>query len=684
MTTVQSQLVPIDITPGVQPSTDATSFKTPHFTMSDKVRFRFGKPRKIGGWISIAFDGSATILGKIRTIFGSIISNRIITTIGTHKKLYSYEGARLTNITPLQTTTVAIANSMATDYGMLTSNPITTVSGSNILIIADANASKYQSGDTITLSGATTVAGIDATTYLNAAHVLHTVGASSYTVIVGVSANASISGGGASVVRKTGRITVTAASHGQSNGDRTKITGAATFGGIADTFINAEFIIRNVAAGTFDIFTGGTATSSASAGGGASTKYQVEIPAGYENQSLGQGYGAGMYGVGLYGTALISSDGINYPRNWSVDKYGDNFIMTPGGQTGVYEWNGSTMVAPALVANAPTAVNYAFISNNILVTFGAGGVKNKIFASDQGNITQWTASSSNQVFEYNVYGAGGLLCQLPVNGVNLFFTEDQTYTLTYIGLPLVWGISKLDGSIGIIAPKAGCVVNGVAYWMGMGNFYCWKGGNIEIVGANTQLQSTILNYVFSDITTSQTHKIFCWYNKEFDEICWHYPSSSANEPDRVARFNVSDKTWCPDTIDRTAAESPILLLGYPRLASSASVMYRHEFGTDADGVAMPWSLTSNSRYSGKNNAMLTGFVPDSIQTGNINLNVVTRLFPQSSVAISSDNYVVGSTTERVTIQNMGRFWQYTWSGNALGVDWQMGMWLEYLKASSPQ
>jgi hypothetical protein len=688
MTTSKAVLIPLEILPGVQPSTDKTALATKHYTAADKIRFRFGFPQKIGGWNAVSFAASATVAGKARSLFSTILSTAINTVIGTNTKLYSVDGSVLTNITPLQTSTTAIANSLATDFGTLANNPITTVNGSGVITIADANASKYIAGDTVTLSGSSTVNGI-LDTQINIAQKIHTVAASSYTIVTAGTANASSSGGGAAVVRATGRIIVTAAAHGMANGERTKIAGAANTGGIvAVTNINVEFIIRNVAAGTFDIMTAGTATSSVSGAGGAGTTYQKEIATGAANQSLGQGYGMGKYGVGLYGTALTSSSSISYPRIWFMDRFGTTIIMTAGIQTGLYSWSGSINTAPALVTNAPTAINYAFVSDNIIVTFGAGGIVNRIFTSDQAAATIWTASSTNQVFDYTVNGASQLISHVSVSGVNLIFTDHQTYLFSYLGFQgngsSIWKVLKIEDNIGIIGPMARCTVAGVAYWMDTNNFYMWAGGNVTIIPANSQEQSTILNYVYKNINRAQSSKFFAWYNEQFDEIWFHYASASSNECDRVARLQRQELIWVPDTFDRICAEYPNLTLGYPRLINSSGVLYSHENGVDDNGAALPFSITTPLMGGGKKTQIVTGIVPDSVQTGNIAVEIISKQYPQSPANTFDTSFTVSPTTEVIPVSAQGRYRQYTVSGSAVGQTWQAGQWQEWVQEGSNQ
>lgn len=451
-------------------------------------------------------------------------------------------------------------------------------------------------------------------------------------------------------------------------------SGIDNVGGIPNTDIDIEFNIRNVLTDSFDFMTEGTATSSVSGAGGSDIVYFLSIPAGNLDQGIGQGYGAGKYGVGLYGTALLSEFGEKYPQIWFCDRYGDNIVTTPGNQSGVYTWNGNTTEAPTLIPNAPTDINYAFVQDNILVTFGHE-LENQIFSSDQGDYTQWTASSNNQVFQLTLVGAGRLISHVPLNGYSLIFTSTQTYTFQYIGLLSgIWQIQILDSAIGILAPMARISVNGYAYWMGQDNFYMFRGGRVEIIPSNIGLQSSILRYVFDDLNYSQRYKIFAWYNENYDEIWWHYPSSESNECDRIARFNRTQQFWTADQMDRTAGEYPVQNLSNPRLAD-VGTLYLHESGNDDDGAPMVFSATTKKFLAGRDTIILGQIVPDSQMTGTIALTVGSYNYPQSAVAMNLNTYSITSTTERVPMQINGRYEDYTISGAELGQSFLMGQWM---------
>ncbi len=180
------------------------------------------------------------------------------------------------------------------------------------------------------------------------------------------------------------------------------------------------------------------------------------------------------------------------------------------------------------------------------------------------------------------------------------------------------------------------------------------------------------------MNTSQKSKIFAWFNKDYNEIWWHYGSEASGEPDRIARFNIIERTWVPDTMDRTAAEYPNISLINPKLMNIGT-MYKHELGNDDNGSPLAFTLTTNKRNIGRNVANQDGIIPDSIQTGDISFRTQGYQFPQSTAFTCDNTYTVSPTTERIPTTLSGRYWQDTWSGAELGQSWKMGKWQEYVQ-----
>lgn len=675
-----NKLRTLDVIEGVEPSVDRPQTSTPHFTFSKRIRFKDGFPEKVGGWVALTFSGDVSFAGAIRTIYPYKLTNFVRRLYGTSSNLYYVIASQLNNVTPVRTTTIAAADSLDTYYDTLGSDPIATVSGSNTITVTDT-AHKLVAGDTIELSGASAVNGIPAGD-INSTQFIRSTTANSYTIIVSTNATSTGSGGGGSVVRATDIITMNVSAHGLNESDRIKITGAADTGGILAADINAEHIIRNVSTNAFDISTGAIATSSVTGGGGSGVEYQEPIPAGLVNASVGSGYGLGLYGVGLYGVAKTSVT-VLPPQIWSHDRFGDLVVCCRGNGNEVYSWDSNTDEAPAPIANAPDEVNYVFVSDSIVVCLGYDGatsnqVDNAITWSDQAQITNWsTGQSGSDVIE----GAGRFISHVAVRGENLLFTDNQTYLFRYIGGQLIWQTRLLDGGIGIIAQNARVSASGIAYWMAEDNFYMYRGGNVEVIPSNTSTECTCLNYVFKDLNYGQRAKIHCYYNDEFREVAWHYPSETSNEPDRIVRVNIDTYAWAIDELDRSASEYPASIEPQPQLSSVNGPVYLHEVGVNDDGAGMEWQLDTGYLFGGTNTVQHAAFMPDVNFTGTFTTNLKTKDYPLSADKHNVD-YTVSNSTDRIATELNGRFWKYSISGNALDQEFLSGRWYEELKKSS--
>lgn len=81
----------------------------------DKVRFRFGLPQKIGGWLQIA---SSAMVGAVRGMkaWFDLAGTRYIG-LGTNKKVYIFEGGNLNNVTPIRQSNTSLTSMFTTTTG---------------------------------------------------------------------------------------------------------------------------------------------------------------------------------------------------------------------------------------------------------------------------------------------------------------------------------------------------------------------------------------------------------------------------------------------------------------------------------------------------------------------------------------------------------------------------------------
>ena len=672
--------IPIVLNQTFTPTTDNTPSAAGGYTSMDKIRFFNGRPQTIGGWESVTFSSNTAISGVCRMLYSQFIGNLPILIAGTHTKLFSVIGSELTNITPLVTSTTALANNPLTTYFQTLSNPpFTTVNGSQNVTVAYASH-RFVAGDIITMAGAATTNGIPAGDF-NTNHVVRSVTTNAFVITTNTAATSGGTGGGAAATVGSGLITVAQNAHGFASGDRIKILGAGNVGGIvAATHINFEHIIRNISINAYDIMTGGSSTSAATAGGAAVT-VQGEIADGSADASTGTGYSAGLYSEGEYGSALTSSTTNIKPRIWSAGAYGARMIMTPGGQTGVYEWDGVITAAPVLVSNAPAAVNYVFVDREIVITLGASNTGNRVKTSDRGNRTTWTGSAQNEVFEDDIEGAATFITHATVNGINVLFTANQAYTMIYRGKPAIWEI-KQKLQIGIIAQNARVVVNNVCYFMSEDNLYSFDGSTLTPL-----LTDNWRKYLFGDINRSQSGKCVLSYHEQFNEIAIRWPSSGSSEIDSYMLYNIKDGTAAAGLLERTAEEYPFSISTYQRAIEADGTLFIHEYGVNDDGAAMDWHLETCYVNQEKDVLNIYGVYPDSIQTGDITVTCTTYEFPQSTVPISTSTLTISPTTEEAPFDNTltrGRLHKYRLEGNELNGSWRAGAWQEKVDLGTPR
>lgn len=541
----------IEMIPGVSPTTDFTNLDAITYVDADKVRFINGRLRKLKGWQRLFSTNFQRLSGCIRSMYSYIPSDgfaRVL--IGTSTRLYVWFKGDFYNITPLVTSTTAIANSLGTVFINDSAYSVTTTSGSAVVTF---NIPHFLNpGDSVKITGVSgTIGGIAAASFNTTFVVLSTPTSSIFQVRVGATASSSATGGGTGITFITQQILVTKVDHGFFKGDRIKLTGAADTGGILAAAINTENVITAVISDdVFAIQVGSFATSLVSGGGGAGVNIQGQIAPGNCDQSIGTGYGGGLYGVGLYGVPKQFTIAVQVPRIWSFDRFGDNVVLTPGGQQGVYIWANNPVTAPAVQSTAPLA-NWVYQSNGTVVVLGAAGANGTFANSNIAAPNDWVVTQTNIVTVNPILGASKFISQASSRNVDILFTQDKVYQVRFVGLPNIWNVQELFGTDGLIGPKARVNIQDAVFWMGYGDFYVFDGTSVNILPNNT-----VKRYVYDNINQAQDFKVFASANPSYDEIWWFYPSGSDLEPNNYVIYNYKEQHWTIGTLTRTAAAEP--------------------------------------------------------------------------------------------------------------------------------
>jgi hypothetical protein len=333
-------LIKVQFKPGVNRETTSYGAEGQWYN-SDLVRFRKGRPEKMGGWTRLS---SNTIQGTGRSLHAwAALDGSKYMGLGTETKFYIENGGAYNDITPIRVTT------------SLGANPLKTGSATSGVVTVTALAHGAVTGDFVTLSGATTTDGITAA-QLNTEQQLTIIDSNSYTIpTAGAASSGSTTGGGSSIVAtyqiNTGLDTFIA-----GNG-----FGAGLWGGLSTGYSQTTL---NDSGGISDSDTTFILTS-ASDFETASTTTGADLTAASTTIA-----GASTTGFPSKGTIKIGSENIRYGTNVG-NVFGD---LTRGddGTTAASSSSGATITFVGLVLIENELLQYTGKSTN---TINAGVVR---------------------------------------------------------------------------------------------------------------------------------------------------------------------------------------------------------------------------------------------------------------------------------------------------------------------
>ena len=192
---------------------------------ADKVRFRKGKPERIGGWSKFT---NSSFIGTCRKLFPyKATSGDSFVIVGTHQKLYNLNGDVYYDITPIRATT--------------TNGIVFAATNGSSTITATDNDHGAVTGDFVTIAGAVSLGGLVTAEVLNQEYQIDLVtGDDTYTITAKdttgatVTANSSDTGNGGSGVDGVYQINSGLDIYVRGTGWGVNTWGAGTFGSLGD------------------------------------------------------------------------------------------------------------------------------------------------------------------------------------------------------------------------------------------------------------------------------------------------------------------------------------------------------------------------------------------------------------------------------------------------------------------
>lgn len=445
--------------------------------------------------------------------------------------------------------------------------------------------------------------------------------------------------------------------HNCVEGDYFRITNTPTIGGIT---LGGEYTITSIVdTNNFTITASSSATSTVTSGGGTCT-YKLMLQSGLEYNKIARGWGSGKWNTSTWDTARTATGLISELSQWSFDTWGEDLIACPrGGRIYVWDRTGTVTTPLTLISNSPTQNNFTFVSypTRHMVSLGCtseAGVFDPMLVrwSSSEDYTDWVVTPANSAGNQRMMHGNKLMGAEPSKREVLVFTDEAVYAMNYLGAPLFFGFDLLGTGAGLISQNAAANINGTVYWMSKGAFYRYDG---SLRTLNCTVRDAIFNVNNSiGLNFDQKQMVFAGVNQEFNEIIWLYPSNGSTTCNRYVIYNYLEDTWYDGTIDRSTWEDS-KIFSKPFATSNDSYLYVHEQGTDADGNPM-YAFISSAMFDigeGDNAMMINKFVPDFEQTGNLQLTLTSKKFPQSTESVSK-TYILAPTSGMINVRARGR------------------------------
>ena len=658
----------------------------------DNVRFRYGKPEKIGGWSQL---GSVAITGRATAIHHFVNTSGIkYAILGTNRILYAYSGGIFYDIHPIKSTTT-LTSAFSTTNGSktvtLTFSSAHNVNKFDIILLDNFTAitnSNFVSGDftdkkfmvtsiptdtTLTIemesnesgSGASTSGGIRVQHY--------------YPVGPAVEVASTGWGLGSWGGQQAGQFTSTLSSSINTSVTSLTMASSSSFPSSGTVLIGSELITyTGNSGGTLSGLTrGALGTTAASHSSGATVTDASNF---------------------FSWNAAASGDIVTAPGLWSLDNFGNKLIATiNGGES--FEWNsnptGANNTRATIITSAPTASAFTLTSTpdrhliffGTETTIGTKSTQDPMFVrfSSQEDINTYAPSATNTAGTQRLADGSKIVGAIRGRDAIYVWTDTALFTMRFVGPPFTFSFQQVGTNCGLIGQNAAVEVDGTAYWMSENGFFRYA-GRLE------SLPCLVEDHVFDDINTIPKQHINAGLNNLFGEVMWFYPNSGSGTVNRMVSFNYLDSSperpvWTTGTLARTAWQDSAIF-GKPHATEydssaetadtdvnyvhgntdGASTYYEHETGLNQVKGGQTSAITASIEsgdfdigqqgLSGDGEFMMKirRVIPDFLaQTGDARVTLNLRDFPNQTQASSTlGPFTINSSTTKLDTRARAR------------------------------
>ena len=695
--------------PGLNKQVTATGGEG-QWVNGDNIRFRYGKPEKIGGWSQL---GSVGMTGRNTAIHHFVNTSGIkYAALGTNRILYAYSGGIFYDIHPIKSTTTL-------------TNAFSTTNGSKTVTITFSSAHNINKFDIILLDNFTTItnSGFTSSDFDDNKFMVTSIPTDT-TLTIEMDSNESGSGastsGGIRVKHyypvgpavevattgwglgswggfKTGQFTSTLSSSINASVTSLTMASSTSFPSSGTVLIGTELITYTAnSGGTLSGLTrGAKGTTAATHSSGATVTDASNFFA---------------------WNAATSGDIVTAPGLWSLDNFGNKLIATINGGE-AFEWDsnptGATSTRATIITGAPTASAFSLVSTpdrHLLffgteTTIGTKSTQDPMFVrfSSQEDINTYTPTATNTAGTQRLADGSKIVGAIRGRDAIYVWTDTALFTMRFVGPPFTFSFQQVGTNCGLIGQNAAVEVDGTAYWMSENGFFRYA-GRLE------SLPCLVEDNVFDDINTTPKQHINAGLNNLFGEVIWFYPNSGSGTVNRMVAYNYLDSSperpvWTVGTLARTAwqdsavfgkphateydpdAETPDSDVNYVHgNTDGVSTYYEHETGLNqikgGSTTAISASIESGDFDIGQQGLAGDGefmmkirrVLPDFLaQTGDAKVTLNLRDFPNDTQASSSlGPFTINSSTKKIDTRARARSISLKVENDSTSQFWKLG------------
>lgn len=459
-------------------------------------------------------------------------------------------------------------------------------------------------------------------------------------------------------------------------GTPVKFTGATVVGGIT---INGEYTVTAITdASNFTITHSSPASSSAGPGGGAAVLASYEINPGQTSPVFQQGWGVGGWGQGTWGESDTPAQAdITEMRWWSFGNYGEDMMLCPLNGT-LYHYDTSAgAVRPNPVTNAPLLIRSIVVTpERYIFALGCTTIAGSFDAMtirwpDVDDFTDWTPTSTNTANERKLQGGSRLMAGTYLTGgITLVWSDYALFSAQFTGSQFIYNTKPAGTECGLIGPHAYARTDQMAFWMSATGFHVYS-GYVEKIPQ----QENILDWVQKNIDLQNRSKSIAFYNKNFNEVWFIYPTTTT-EPDTYVMVNLDNWEWANGTLERTAVAKYTSGETRPIMFSPDSYAYVHEVTqtSNNDGAVFPAYVQSApfAIADGNQSGDIFGFVPDfQRQSGVVSITIRGYDHPQD-VVMGTETLTANPTDRLLDARSSGRQLDILFTSNVIDGDFRLG------------